>query len=215
MKEIIIGKDGTQLFPINNARVSRQHAKITVSDNGVWTLEDLNSTNGTYIIDDNDELVQVKKVNISEFTRVILADQTSMGFTFYAHHVLENDPHNYKAEFLHVLRIHDEALKEKQALDIKNQRRNMMRYLPGVISAVIGLVLTLFLPLHQKVYGVAVTAVFTALLQALINVYLGKDSSLKLFNAKYANKLTCPCCSKPLTESEFKNQMCSKCRAHA
>lgn len=91
----------------------------------------------------------------------------------------------------------------------------MMRYLPGVISAVIGLVLTLFLPFHQKVYGVAVTAVFTALLQAVINIYLGKDSKLKKFNAKYSNKLICPCCSKPLTEIEFKNQMCSRCKAHA
>ena len=46
MKEVIIGKEGTQKFPINNSRVSRQHAKITVSDSGQWTLEDLNSTNG-------------------------------------------------------------------------------------------------------------------------------------------------------------------------
>lgn len=82
MQEVIIGKEGTQKFPINNSRVSRQHAKITVSDSGQWTLEDLNSTNGTYIIDDNDELVQIKKVNITEFTRVVLADQTSMGFSF-------------------------------------------------------------------------------------------------------------------------------------
>lgn len=215
MKEVIIGKEGTQKFSISASRVSRQHAKITVSDGGHWTLEDLNSTNGTYIIDDNDELVQIKKVEISEFTRIVLADQTSMGFTFYAHHILEDDPQNYKTEFLHVLQIHDKAIKEKTEIDAKIQKKNMMRYLPGVISAVIGLVLTLFLPFHQKVYGVAVTAVFTALLQAVINIYLGKDSKLKKFNAKYSNKLICPCCSKPLTEIEFKNQMCSRCKAHA
>ena len=34
MQEVIIGKEGTQKFPINNSRVSRQHAKITVSDRG-------------------------------------------------------------------------------------------------------------------------------------------------------------------------------------
>lgn len=90
-----------------------------------------------------------------------------------------------------------------------------MRFLPGVVSAVIGLLLTLLLPFNQKVYGVAVTAVFTALLQAIINFYLGKDSNLKNFNAKYSNKLICPCCSKLLSEIEFKNQMCSRCKAHA
>lgn len=89
MLEVIIGKVGTQKFAINGERVSRQHAKITVTDSGLWILEDLNSTNGTYIIDENDELIQIKRVSITEFTRIILADQTSMGFMFYAHHILE------------------------------------------------------------------------------------------------------------------------------
>ena len=94
MLEVIIGKVGTQKFAINGERVSRQHAKITVTDSGLWILEDLNSTNGTYIIDENDELIQIKRVSITEFTRIILADQTSMGFMFYAYNNLEKDPKN-------------------------------------------------------------------------------------------------------------------------
>ena len=82
MKEVIIGKEGTQKFAINAPRVSRQHAKITILDSGQWILEDLNSTNGTYIIYENDELVQIKRINITEFTRIVLADQTSMGLRF-------------------------------------------------------------------------------------------------------------------------------------
>ena len=136
-------------------------------------------------------------------------------FMFYAHHILEKDPKNYQQEFRHVLQIHDMALKEKAEIDTKLQQKNMVKFLPGFISAMIGLVLTLLLPLHQKVYGVAVTAVFTTILQAFINVYIGKDSRLKTFNSKYASKLTCPCCFKPLSEIEFKNQMCSRCKAHA
>lgn len=215
MLEVIIGKEGTQKFAINGERVSRQHAKITVTDSGQWILEDLNSTNGTYVIDENDELVQIKRVNITEFTRIVLADQTSMGFTFYAHHILEDNPKNYQQEFRYVLQIHDKAIKEKAEIDAKLQKKNMVKFLPGFISAMIGLVLTLLLPLHQKVYGVAVTAVFTTILQAFINIYIGKDSKLKTFNNKYSNKLICPCCTKPLSEIEFKNQMCSRCKAHA
>ncbi len=215
MTEVIIGKEGTQKFAIKGSRVSRQHAKITVTDDGLWTLEDLGSTNGTYIINEDDELVQVKRLRITEFTRIVLADQTSMGYTFYAHHILEADPQNYQREFRHVLEIHDRAIQEKLQIDARLQRKNMMRFLPGFISAMVGLVLTLCLPMHQKVYGLAVTAVFTTVLQAVINVYLGKDGKLKKFNHKYADKLTCPCCGKALTEIEFKNQMCSACRAHA
>lgn len=215
MKEVIIGKEGTQRFAINGERVSRQHARITVTDSGDWILEDLNSTNGTYIINEDDELVQIKRMNITEFTRIVLADQTSMGFTFYAHHILEDDPKNYQQEFRQILQIHETAVMEKANIDAKLQKKNMMKFLPGFVSALIGLVLTLLLPLHQKVYGVAVTAVFTTILQALINVYIGKDSKLRTFNSKYAGKLNCPCCSKPLSEIEFKNQMCSRCKAHA
>ena len=72
MTEVIIGKEGTQKFTINSPRVSRRHAKITVTDAGEWILEDLGSTNGTYVIADNEELVQVKKVQITEFTRIVL-----------------------------------------------------------------------------------------------------------------------------------------------
>lgn len=215
MKEVIIGKEGTQRFAINGERVSRQHARITVTDSGDWILEDLNSTNGTYIINEDDELVQIKRMNVTEFTRIVLADQTSMGFTFYAHHILEDDPKNYQQEFRQILQIHEKAVMEKANIDAKLQKKNMMKFLPGFVSALIGLVLTLLLPLHQKVYGVAVTAVFTTILQALINVYIGKDSKLRTFNSKYAGKLNCPCCSKPLSEIEFKNQMCSRCKAHA
>lgn len=215
MKEVIIGKEGTQRFAINGERVSRQHARITVTDSLDWILEDLNSTNGTYIINEDDELVQIKRMNITEFTRIVLADQTSMGFTFYAHHILEDDPKNYQQEFRQILQIHEKAVMEKANIDAKLQKKNMIKFLPGFVSALIGLVLTLLLPLHQKVYGVAVTAVFTTILQALINVYIGKDSKLRTFNSKYAGKLNCPCCSKPLSEIEFKNQMCSRCKAHA
>ncbi len=186
---------------------------LRIVDSGFWKT--WTSTNGTYIINENDELVQIKRVNITEFTRIVLADQTSMGFTFYAHHVLEEDPKNYQQEFRYVLEIHDKAIREKTEIDAKLQKKNMMKFLPGFISAMIGLMLTLLLPLHQKVYGVAVTAVFTTILQAFINIYIGKDSKLKNFNSKYSGKLICPCCAKPLSEIEFKNQMCSRCKAHA
>lgn len=50
--EVIVGKQGTQKFPIKNAGVSRQHARIIINDRGQWVLEDLNSTNGTFVRDE-------------------------------------------------------------------------------------------------------------------------------------------------------------------
>lgn len=217
MKEYIIGKEGTQTFPIaqSKTRVSRRHARITIDDNGVWMLEDLNSTNGTFAIGEDGEMRQVKRMEITEFTRVVLADQTQMGFSFIAHHVIEPDPNDYRMEFRHVMAIHDRALSEKSSIEAKIKRKGYLRFMPSIITAVIGLGLTLCLPVQQKVYGLSVTAVFTALMTTLINVYLGNDKSLKRFSEHYSNLLRCPRCGRVLNENEFHSQMCAVCKAHA
>src|SRR5512136_1506557 len=46
--EIIIGRDIASDFVINDAEVSRRHAKLTLEGDR-FKIEDLNSTNGTYI----------------------------------------------------------------------------------------------------------------------------------------------------------------------
>lgn len=217
MKDFIIGKEGNQAFPIpvSKTRVSRQHARITIDDDGTWTLYDLNSTNGTYIIGEDGEMRRIKCIVITEFTRVILADQTQMGFSFVAHHVLESDPNDYREEFRHVMAIHDKAIAEKAVIDKRIKDKSYLRFVPSIIAAVIGLALTLCLPSEQKVYGVSVTAVFTALLTAGINIYLSNDKSQKRFAEHYSKFLVCPRCGRQLTEGEFHSQMCAACKAHA
>jgi pSer/pThr/pTyr-binding forkhead associated (FHA) protein len=46
--EIMIGRDTSNGIPINDAEVSRKHAKLTWQGNA-YTLEDLGSTNGTFV----------------------------------------------------------------------------------------------------------------------------------------------------------------------
>ena len=67
-KSVIIGKEGEQKFPIKNAGVSRHHARISIVG-GKWLLEDLNSTNGTFV---NDEILpykQKKQLKINDIVR--------------------------------------------------------------------------------------------------------------------------------------------------
>lgn len=49
--EIIIGRDPSTDFPLQNETISTQHCKITFHHNQYW-VEDLQSTNGTYLNDD-------------------------------------------------------------------------------------------------------------------------------------------------------------------
>jgi two-component system, cell cycle response regulator len=45
----VVGRDATADFVVPRNSVSRQHARLTQDDDGEWGLDDLNSTNGTFV----------------------------------------------------------------------------------------------------------------------------------------------------------------------
>lgn len=215
MREFIIGKEGNQLFPINGARVSRQHAKITIDDNGRWTLEDLNSTNGTFILDMEGNLHHVKLAPIKEFTKIVLADETVMGCSFYAHHVIEEDPNDYKQEFQHVVRLHDQAMVERAEIEAKIKNRNLLRNMPPMITGLLTVILFFTLPVQQRMSVTIFMGSITAFLATMVNFFLSKDSTLKNFSKKWQKILVCPRCGRPLSDFDFNTQCCPACKAHS
>ena len=94
------------------------------------------------------------------------------------------------------MEIHQKALLDKAAMDLRLKRRGYIKFVPSVLAACIGLILTLFLPSEIKVYGVSVTAVFTAILTAVINIFQGNDKSKQRFSDYYGKFLVCPHCGK-------------------
>jgi two-component system cell cycle response regulator len=47
--QYIVGRDAEAGFVVSRSSVSRQHARLFVDDSGEWWVEDLNSTNGTFV----------------------------------------------------------------------------------------------------------------------------------------------------------------------
>jgi diguanylate cyclase (GGDEF)-like protein len=47
--QYIVGRDQDAGFVVGRSSVSRQHARLFVMDDGSWWVEDLNSTNGTFV----------------------------------------------------------------------------------------------------------------------------------------------------------------------
>ena len=48
-QQYIVGRDSEAGFVVSRSSVSRQHARLYTDDAGAWWVEDLNSTNGTFV----------------------------------------------------------------------------------------------------------------------------------------------------------------------
>ncbi len=48
-RQYIVGRDNDAAFVVSRSSVSRQHARLYMDDEATWFVEDLNSTNGTFV----------------------------------------------------------------------------------------------------------------------------------------------------------------------
>lgn len=220
MQQFIIGKKGTQPFniPESKERVCDKHAVVTIDDNGMWTIEDVESSTGTYVYNSKGALVKIKKKQIGEFTKIVLTDTTSMGYSFIAHHLIEKDPENYRTEFAHVINEYKEAKREYQAIEEKlKQRRILLSLVPVLTSCVFGIVMRMIFHDNPNIIYmiIGMMSAVTALLNVIVTTFANKDNSLKEYAQRIQRMTTCPKCNRPLTEYDINNQICPVCKAHA
>ena len=64
--QYIVGRDNEAAFVVSRSSVSRQHARLYVDDDGGWWVEDLNSTNGTFV---NESRVRAQQLADSDQVR--------------------------------------------------------------------------------------------------------------------------------------------------
>lgn len=70
--QYIVGRDSEAGFVVSRSSVSRQHARLYRDDAGAWWVEDLNSTNGTFVNEN-----RIKQQQLSD------ADQVRFGDAIY------------------------------------------------------------------------------------------------------------------------------------
>ena len=219
MKIYNIGRKGDQNFSLEKKeKVNDIHARLVIGDEGVWTLEDLGSLNGTFIITEDGEQVEVRKKRITEFTRIILADTSVMGASFFAHHLVEQDPDDYRKEFRHLVRQYEIISHQKAELEERiKQRRMFMSILPAVTASFLGVSARLLFGNSSNIVYIIIGTMsgVTALLNMLITWYNNRDKSLKVFSMRMQNLLVCPRCGFPLSEYNLQAQQCPVCKAHA
>jgi two-component system cell cycle response regulator len=64
--QYIVGRDSEADFVVSRSSVSRQHARLYIDDDGNWWVEDLNSTNGTFV---NESRIHAQQIADSDQVR--------------------------------------------------------------------------------------------------------------------------------------------------
>lgn len=177
--KIKIGKSLDNQFVINDPKVSRYHALLTQEENGELLLEDLGSTNGTFV--SGNRIVKKK---------IFAADKITFGtdYTVSVSEILKSD-NDYSLEFARLKDVYDEYIKEKIQIQSKNQfKTRLFQSLPftaiglfGILFSIVGhsnkylfivsFILAVCAPTVGIYFGARQAAKIPALLQNLANQF--------------------------------------------
>lgn len=206
-QKIIIGREGNQPFPITQDGVSGRHASLTIRTDGAWVLEDLNSTNGTYIRNKDFVFERVGRKVIEKDTIIRLgSDDTIRSLQFMAVRLVAG-PKDFSFEF-GLLKSKWDGLMERR--DKLEKQIALMSYLPvGASVLLLGATISV-----NDIHVIRGVMFLPSILSPVINTF-GKKK-LKKLNEEVKHTFVCPNpnCGMPLTETEVKLGKCLKCKAH-
>lgn len=204
--EIKIGKEevgaNAITIPATCKRASRHHAKLTWRD-GVVTIEDTESANGTYV---NGK--RIAKTKVTEDDIVWLGNdhselcyQVDMKKVFEAFRKAESaNRTDYSAEFEDLKQVYMDYQKEVSELKkTVSKKTQLPRIIPTVIMGLLTVVLLIWAPMQYKMMAGAVGSIITTLIGFFT---IGKNTSINEkmteqitdLQIKYQSRYCCPKC---------------------
>lgn len=165
---IKIGKADDNDFIVNDPQVSRYHAQLLREENGCWLLEDVGSTNGTYV---NGSQV-IKK-------RVTPTDEIRLGNNYRIKVVdvlkFNND---YSDEFASLKNVYDNYVQVKVKIQSSNQfKTRLFQSLPFALPGIVGVVIGFLEKGSPELFGLSLLITICA---PTIGIYLGAKQSAKI-----------------------------------
>lgn len=207
------------IVPEDCTTVSSPHAKLTIHNNGVWQLEDLNSANGTYIRNVDGEFERVFNIQITPETIIRFGVAGHMSHTCWACHIkswYEGNKDNYFYEFNRIQQVaakYNEAVAKQEAI---NERHNWIATFSSAGGMVIFLIISAITGDGEIKSGdMVLRMMIMSALPPLVKTCFSKDAKkLRALRQMRTWQLTCPKCFMPLSDMEIQNLKCGKCKAH-
>ncbi|MDL2277522.1 FHA domain-containing protein [Parabacteroides sp. OttesenSCG-928-G07] len=164
---IRIGKSSDNDYVINDTHVSRYHAQLFWGSNGRWVLEDLDSSNGTFV---NGH--QIARKELYPTDEVVLGG----GYVLDISAVLKSR-NDYSEEFKALRNVYDSYIQEKIKIQSSNLfKTRVFQSIPFAMIGVIGLVIGL---LGKGSSVLLVISLIVAICAPAIGIYLGAKQSSK------------------------------------
>lgn len=214
MQQFIIGlrhPESIQIPPKHNA-VSGQHACITITDNGEWILEDIGSTNGTYVVDADGQLRPVSKMRITPSTTIQLGPPTVNGYRFTASFVNKDlDPawQFLQSNFM-LYKQQEEKLKSRAKIT------GWIQKLGGILAMLPVWFLTGLIPNQDPMNLTLIRMGSMAVVPAIVGFicdFALRDREKVLRRRK---GLVCPnpACQRPLSDHDIEYGACPFCKSY-
>jgi len=210
---IRIGKAEDNDYIADDVHVSRYHAILKRDENGNLFIEDMNSTNGTFV---NGNRVMKKKISSSD--RIVLGNQYQLNIS----EALKFD-NDYSDEFATLKSVYNDYIREKIQIQSSNQfKTRLFQSLPFAVLGVTGIVISFF---GKGNNGIIIISCILAVCAPTVGIYFGARQSAKIpeLLQNLANKFkidyVCPKCGSFLGEVPWESlankKQCpvSSCRA--
>lgn len=165
---ITIGKANDNEYVVNDPSVSRHHARLTYEEEGHWMLEDLGSTNGTFV-----NGIQIARKQVTSKDVIKLGDSYVLNLA----EVLKAN-NDYSEEFAALKQVYDNYIQAKIKIQSSNQfKTRLLQSLPFALPGIIGVLIGFSGKGSPALFAISL---FITICAPTVGIYWGAKQSAKI-----------------------------------
>ena len=165
---ITIGKANDNEYVVNDPSVSRHHARLTYEEEGHWILEDLGSTNGTFV-----NGIQIARKQVTSKDVIKLGESYVLNLA----EVLKAN-NDYSQEFAALKQVYDNYIQAKIKIQSSNQfKTRLLQSLPFALPGIIGVLIGFSGKGSPALFAISL---FITICAPTVGIYWGAKQSAKI-----------------------------------